>query len=219
LQVSISLFKAEKTMIEFVSGTLISKSPEHVVVLTSGGVGYGLDISLATHDTLPPRGENASLYTMVYMREDTFRLFGFATEDERDIFEVLIATSGIGPRLAMAILSHMPIGEFALAIATGDIARLITIPAIGKKTAERLCVELKGKLTNYEIRGRLSPSASPGREKSATEDAVTALVTLGVRPPVAALAIRKASESLGPEASVQDLIREGLKHRSGGLDI
>ncbi len=200
-------------MIEFIKGRLIDKDPTHVVVET-GGVGYGLDISIATYQELPSAGEECELYTLLYVREDTFRLFGFATPQERDIFEVLIATSGIGPKLGLAILSNMPIEEFARAIAIKDISTLTQIPAIGKKTAERLCVELKDKL-NYLVKSAAGKQIAQTETTPAgpIEEAISALIALGVKPAVAGSAINKASRVLGEDASVQELIKEGLKYR------
>lgn len=203
-------------MIEFIKGMLVSSRPEHVVIDT-GGVGYGLDISLSTYDALPSKGKECELHTFLYVREDAFRLFGFATVQERDIFEVLLGTSGIGPKLALGILSNMPIDEFAAAIAVKDIPKLTKIPAIGKKTAERLCIELKGKLKGFAA--AYSPQEADISQKSpgggVISDAAAGLISLGVKPALAELAVRKALKSLGDDASVEDLIREGLKHRGG----
>lgn len=202
-------------MIEFIKGMLFSKELGHAVVETEGGVGYGMDISLATFESLPEKGESCFVHTLLYVREDAFRMYGFSTVEEREIFEVLLGTSGIGPKLALSILSNMPINEFAAAIASRNIALLKTIPAIGKKTAERLCVELQGKLQSFQkTQGKESPGETGGALSGGkANDAVSALVALGVKPGVAAMAIRKAMQVLGNDAPVEDLVKEGLKHR------
>ena len=201
-------------MIEFIKGDLRYKNIGHVVV-ECGGVGYGLDISLATYEDLPEPGKECELFTLLYVREDAFRLFGFSSTEERDIVEVLIATSGIGPKLSLAILSNMPISDFSRAIAERNIHLLTKIPAIGKKTAERLCVELKGKLKAFQEVDRAGPSGIPGESGggSPVEDAISALIALGVKPAVAGGAVHKASRDLGDDATVEQLIREGLKYR------
>ena len=201
-------------MIEFIKGEIRYKNIGHVVI-DCGGVGYGLDISLATYEDLPEKGKECELFTLLYVREDAFRLFGFSTPEERDIFEVLIATSGIGPKLSLAILSNMPIGDFSRAIAERNVHLLTKIPAIGKKTAERLCVELKDKLKTFQQTGKaalagISEEAGGG---TPVEDAISALIALGVKPAVAGAAIHRAGRKLGDDATTEELIREGLKHR------
>jgi Holliday junction DNA helicase RuvA len=202
-------------MIEYIKGVLKDKTLHHIVVETAG-LGYGLDISLTTYEMLPETGEPCELYTYQYIREESYKLYGFGTREERDIFEVLIATSGIGPKISLAILSHMPIGEFTNAIITKDISKLVEIPSIGKKTAERLCLELKDRLKSLamkagkEDKGVKDAHIPPSHP---LEDAITALIALGVKPANAGIAIHKAALVLGDNASVEDLIKEGLKYR------
>jgi Holliday junction DNA helicase RuvA len=201
-------------MIEYIKGILRDKKLHHIVVET-GGLGYGLDISLTTYEDLPESGEPCELYTYQYIREDSFKLYGFGTRGERDIFEVLIATSGIGPKISLAILSHMPIEDFTTAIITKDISRLIEIPSIGKKTAERLCLELKDRLKSIALKAgkKDEGKTSPPSPAHPIEDAITALIALGVKPINAGTAVHKAALVLGENASVEDLIKEGLKYR------
>lgn len=199
-------------MIERLKGTLISKEPDHAIVDISG-IGLGVEISLATYDALPALGSLCDLFSYLYVREDTFLLFGFATKDELEIFKILINTSGIGPKLSLHILSGMPIGEFASAIASNDIRKLTTMPGIGKKTAERLCVELKEKLSPFLNKTDMSRKAFTKSGGGPLEDAIAALIALGVKPPQAERAVLTAAHELGQDASVEDLIREGLKHR------
>ena len=131
-------------MIALVRGTLAYKSIDHVIV-DVGGVGYRLSIPLSTFYSLPESGE-VSLFTHTHVREDALLLYGFLTLEEKDLFVILIGISGIGPKLAINILSHIPAGELKRAIAAGDIKRLSGLPGIGKKTAERLVLELKDKV-------------------------------------------------------------------------
>lgn len=197
-------------MIERLKGTLLSKEPDHAV-LDISGIGLGVEISLATYDTLPAVGEVCELFSFLYVREDTFLLFGFATKDELEIFKILINTSGIGPKLSLHILSGMPIGEFASAISSNDIRKLTSMPGIGKKTAERLCVELKDKLSPFINKESAKRKAMP--MGGPLEDAIAALIALGVKPPQAERAVLTAAQELGQDARAEDLIREGLKHR------
>lgn len=122
-------------MIEIVKGIVVSKEPGHVIV-DVGGLGYGLDISINTYTSLPQIGHEISLFVHTYVREDILKLFGFSTEEEREVFEVFITVSGIGPKTGLAILSSIAIDEFAAAILNRDITILTKIPGIGKKTAE-----------------------------------------------------------------------------------
>ena len=198
-------------MIEYLAGILRSKEPQHIVV-DVGGVGYGLDVPMSTYERLPEAGQPVQLHTYFYLREDQAQLFGFLTPEEQGIFEIFINTSGIGPKTSLGILSSVPIGEFARAVLENDLTVLMRIPGVGRKTAERLVVELRDKMKAFmvgiEARGAQLMKASPEME-----DAVTALVQLGTRPNVAARAVAKAAERLGDHASSNDLVREALKHR------
>ncbi len=135
-------------MIALVRGTLAYKSSNHVII-DVGGVGYRLFISLSTFYSLPETGE-VSLFTHTHVREDALLLYGFMSLEEKDLFVILIGISGIGPKVAINILSHIPAGDLKRAIATGDIKRLTGLPGIGKKTAERLVLELKDKIGPIE---------------------------------------------------------------------
>jgi Holliday junction DNA helicase RuvA len=198
-------------MIEYLSGTLQFKEPPHVVV-DVGGVGYGLDVPLSTYERLPEAGRPVELHVYFYLREDQVQLFGFLTAEERSVFEIFINTSGIGPKTALGILSATPIGEFARAVLENDLAALMRIPGVGRKTAERLVVELRDKmkafLVGMEARGAVLERSSPSMG-----DAVAALAQLGTRPAVAAAAVARAAKILGEDAPSEDLVREALKHR------
>lgn len=161
-------------MIAWLEGRLLRKASDHVVVAT-GGVGYQVFVSRQVLERLPPEGERVALEIHTQVREDAIQLFGFLQEEEREIFEALIGMSGIGPRAAVGILSGMDPRELAHAVCTGDLARLCTIQGVGKKKAERMCLDL---------RDRLLPLARKPDEEKATDvlgDLRSALGNLGFR--------------------------------------
>jgi Holliday junction DNA helicase RuvA len=196
------------------AGRLARKAPNAVLV-DVGGVGYQVLIPLSTFYALPAEGETASLEISTQVREDAIQLFGFATERERRLFEQLIAVSKVGPKLATAVLSGMPVEELCAAIAAGDVARLSTIPGVGAKTAERLALELRGKVAaTLDEAGRAA--AAPARADAgsrAAEDAAAALVNLGYRPKDAEKAVGKAAGE--GEAGLAALIRRALAILAG----
>lgn len=196
-------------MITHLRGTLLSKSPTHAVV-DVGGVGYGLAISLITFDQLPSASEAVHLSTYLYVREDRMELFGFADEEERAIFELLIGVSGIGPHSALTVLSGTTLRDLQEAILQERVAELTAIKGIGRKTAERLVLDLKDKI-------RVSAPAAGGAaleaELDASEEAAKALMKLGYAVPAARQAVRKAVEKHGTDLSVGQLIRLALKER------
>lgn len=184
-------------MIGRLSGIVLEKRPDRAVVDASG-VGYELLIPLGTFASLPGIGERASLHVHTHVREDALLLFGFTTAEEKALFERLITVSGIGPKLALAVLSGLPLPELVGAIAAQNVTRLSTIPGVGKKLAERLGLELKDKVS-----GILSSSSStvfgvPTVLGGFLDDAVGALVNLGYRKPQAEAAVKAASDGAGP---------------------
>jgi holliday junction DNA helicase RuvA len=204
-------------MIEYLQGTLLSKSAGHAVILANG-VGYGADITLSAERALPSVGQQAELFTYLYVQEGIFRLYGFVALHEREMFEILVGTSGIGPKTAIAILSALPASEFARAILQSDFRILTKIPGIGKKTAERITVELRDKMAPFAAipdEESLRPAGADDSRISSTavQDAIAALTELGCRPLVAERAVLKAAEILGPDAAIPVLVREALKHR------
>ena len=205
-------------MIEYLQGILLRNDGGHVVV-DVGGVGYGLDVPLTTSAALPPPGEKIELHVYLYLQEQVLRLYGFLTEQERDVFEVFLGTSGIGPKTALGILSSIEISEFASALLREEISTLTRIPGIGKKTAERLIVELRDKMklfigtTAHGAAGSASASSAKASHSPAVRESVAALEALGCKPPVAERAVQRALEVFGPAAQTEDLVREALKHR------
>ncbi len=193
-------------MIGYLSGQLLSSSPERVL-LDVQGVGYEIHIPLSTFYEIERRpGERLGLYIHTHVREDDLSLFGFWSEREKLLFERLIAVSGIGPRLARVILSGMPPDDLVAALAGGDLARLATIPGIGKKTAERMVLELKDRMRELAVEQPERPLPSDG-------DVVSALVNLGYKQTQAERAVADARRER-PEAAFHELLRASLNRLS-----
>jgi Holliday junction DNA helicase RuvA len=191
-------------------GELAYKSVDHVIIDT-GGVGYRLFIPLSTFYALPDTGQ-VRLLVHTHVREDALLLFGFATPAEKEMFATLIGITGIGPKLALNILSHIPVSDLQGAVLAGDIKRLSALPGIGKKTAERLVLELKDKLGPAAV-AAIVPAASAAPAGRAPvdplADVLSALVNLGYRD----IQARKALESLeiAPGASMEEILKGVLK--------
>ena len=197
-------------MITFLKGTLEDALPTKVVVEVNG-VGYELLIPLSSFERLPSLGKPVMLKTQLVVREDSQTLYGFATEDERDMFKMIQNVSGIGPRLALNVLSGMAVDLFKSAIVTGDIKRLSSINGIGKKTAERMVLELKDKVDH--LHGDLPTALGqvPNDLDKSISDAVAALEALGSKTAEAQKAAQAAKAMLGNQASVEELVRAALK--------
>ena len=193
-------------MITFLEGIIDEKEPTFVV-LNVGGVGYEVSISLNTYEALPPAGDKVRILIFHHLRENEEKLFGFSSREEREVFLKLIEVSGIGPASALLILSSQPIGTLCHTIACEDVKALSSIKGIGKKTAERIIVELKDKLTH--LAGKTAPSDI---SKNAA-DAVMALVALGFRQTEVQEAVQKALQK-DPDASTDQLVRYVIQNRS-----
>ena len=176
-------------MIAFLRGRLFSKSPNRAIV-ECGGVGYDATISVATFTSLPPEGAEARLHIYTHVREDALALFGFAEPNEKRMFEKLLTISGIGPKLAITVLSGIDTSRLVNAIRAGDHATLTRIPGIGKKTAERVVLELKDKMEDMAVAAPAGAAAST--YGPAGDDALSAMVNLGYARPVAQKAIETA---------------------------
>lgn len=187
-------------MIARLAGRLVEKHPPSIVVDVHG-VGYELDVPMSTFYHLPATGQEVTLLTHLVVREDAQLLFGFGSEGERQLFRQLLRISGIGARTALSLLSGMSVAEVQAAVAQQDSARLTRIPGIGKKTAERLLLELKDKL------GPVAGAPAQAVASPAGDDALNALVALGYSDKEA----RAALARLGPELPVQDAIRQALR--------
>ena len=196
-------------MIALVRGTLAYKSIDHVII-DVGGVGYRLSIPLSTFYSLPETGE-VSLFTHTHVREDALLLYGFLSMDEKDLFIILIGISGVGPKLAVNILSHIPVGDLKRAIAEGDIKRLSGLPGIGKKTAERLVLELKDKVGPIHDLPASSDATSVvvSTTGALINDVISALVNLGYKENIA----RKVLENmeLAPDLTMEEVLKGALK--------
>jgi Holliday junction DNA helicase RuvA len=193
-------------VISRLSGTVAEKGADHAIV-DVGGVGYLVHLSAVSIAALPQEGQPARLRTYTNVRQDAIELYGFATEDEESVFRALIDVKGVGPRAAQNILSGIQARDLAQAIAQGDVARLTKVPGVGKKTAERLVVELKEKLALL-ARAAGPARAAPGA--GALEQLRTALVNLGYKQPQADGAVDALRE--GAEGKkLDDLVREALK--------
>jgi len=199
-------------MYEFLSGRIVRKEPTRLV-LEVGGVGYELAIPLSTFHSLGVPGEEARILTHFLVREDSQQLFGFKTEEERTLFRLLLSVTGIGPKLSLAILSGIGTSELRKAIVEGSVPALTAISGIGRKTAERLIVELREKILLLEPKPEAAVSIRVPGEDRLVEDSLQALMSLGYRVPEAKRALQKVlSERTSPSFSVEDLIRASLKY-------
>jgi Holliday junction DNA helicase RuvA len=202
-------------MITRITGLLVSASPLTAVV-EIGGIAYEAHIPVTTAERLPQTGQQVRLHTYVVYREDAQTLYGFAAEEDRDFFRLLIEkVSGVGPKTALTVLSKLSLPVLKSAIVSGDVGLLAKCPGIGKKTAERLVIELRDKFTAEGVAaspGASDQSAAPGSAtgKSKIGDAVLALIALGYKAPDADKAIRQASLSLGIKATTETLIKQAL---------
>ncbi len=196
-------------MITYLEGILAAKLPASAVI-DVGGVGYDVLISLSSYDRLPAEGERVRILTHYHIREDAHLLYGFMTEDERRMFRMLIDVSGIGPRIALGALSGLSIRELKVAILEGDSKRLSSISGIGKKTAERMVLELKDKLSKGESLEALAGERHGDAGDARLQDAAQALISLGYKQTDALKLVRKAAATAGPDAPVEDLIRRSL---------
>ncbi len=186
-------------MIAHLRGTILEKHPNQVIVET-GGVGYDVQIPISTFTALPEAGATALLRIHTHVREDALSLFGFVTNEEKAVFERLISVSGIGPKLAITVLSGLPTAELITAIRSSDLARLVRIPGVGKKTAERIVLELKDKLMAVDAGGKAVPAMETGPDYSPLErDVLSALQNLGCSRPAAEEALRKVKDKGAPE--------------------
>lgn len=191
-------------MIGYLTGKIVSKKPTQIL-LDVNGVGYLVNISVNTFEKLSEDGERASLFVHTSVKEDSIDLYGFFTSAEKDMFEILIGVNGIGPKLAQSILSGIQIDELKDAITNGNISRIVAVPGIGRKTAERLLVELRDKVTTL---GEEETADVSGAYK-VKQDSVSALVNLGYNQKTSEKTIRNILNSK-PEANIEELIKEAL---------
>ena len=199
-------------MIGWLSGKVVQAVPDRLI-LDVGGVGYQVAIPLSTYYEIQKAeaGATLRLFIHTHVREDALALYGFWSERERELFERLIAVSGIGPRLAQVVLSGMAPDELIAALAAGDVAKLVRIPGVGKKTAERMVVELRDKL--QALAAQLPAARAAAATGGSDNDLVAALVNLGYKPSLAEGAVGAARKE-APEAAFHELLRLALRRLS-----
>ncbi len=196
-------------MLAYLIGTLAEKSPVEIVV-DVGGIGYSVSITTSTHQQLPALGEKVKLFTYLHLREDAVSLYGFATEEERQVYKLLLTVSGVGPKMAQTILSGMNAGELREAIIANNVRALTNLSGVGKKTAERIMVDLRDKITKLDLKSSIAIPVQSDTQQ-ARSDAYSALLALGYSKAVAEKALRAAiAES--PNAKVDELIKLALRN-------
>ena len=195
-------------MIAFLQGILVEKEPAYVV-MDVGGVGYEVFIPLSSYERLPAVNTACRMLIYDHVREDLHALYGFMTAEERRMFLLLINVSGIGPKLAMTALSGLSVRDLKAAVAQADVKRLSMVSGIGKKTAERIVLELKDKLGAGESMEAVTGGAAPTEENLRMRDAILALVSLGYKQADAQDLVRRVA-SATPDASLEELVRKAL---------
>jgi len=198
-------------MIAMISGKIVYKGISHVVI-DAQGVGYRVFIPLTTFYVLPENGHDVTLHIHTHVKQDGINLFGFYTIQQRDIFELMLTVSGIGPKMSINILSGISVSELLNAISKGDLKKLISIPGLGKKTAERLILELKEKVIKRMIIEETPEGTDRQREKDIIkEDALSALVNLGYKNNIAQDALDKVMSELTTDLAMEQILKRTLK--------
>jgi Holliday junction DNA helicase RuvA len=194
-------------MISRIRGTLEAKDLDRVEIATPGGVGYMLQIPLSVYETLPPVGEPVSLYTSLIVKEDGWQLFGFASQLERRLFDLVRTANGVGPALALSLLSSLTAARLVRAIVEKDTATLQSVPRVGKKKAEQMILDLATKMRDVDVTETSGGAPAPG---AAAEDAIRALVSLGYSLADAERAVRATLDASAGPLAATDLIRNAL---------
>lgn len=203
-------------MIALLTGRLAFKAPTHLA-LDVQGVGYEVFIPLSTYYGLPNLNETTSLSIHTHVREDAIQLFGFLTSQEKEAFVLLTSVSGIGPKLALSVLSSLPVSDLVSAIQAADLEKLATVPGIGKKSAGRIALELKDKLTRLDSSANGSSRLSgAGKPDTTFDDALSALINLGYRPQDAKGALQQVKKQNPEVMALKELIRDSLKELARG---
>ena len=202
-------------MIAFLTGRLAFKAPTHLT-LDVQGVGYEVHIPLSTYYALPNLDDVTALNIHTHLREDAIQLFGFLSQSEKESFLLLTSVSGIGPKLALSVLSSLSVTDLVQAIQSEDVEKLATVPGIGKKSAGRIALELKDKVDKIQgVRTRVLPPEAPESD-GPYEDALSALINLGYRAQDAREALNRAMKATTGSLALKELIREGLKELARG---
>ena len=199
-------------MIVFLDGVLEEKEPTRVVV-NVGGVGYEAAIPISSYDRLPAAGQRVRLLTVPVVREDAHLLFGFMTAEERITFLQLTSVNGIGPKLGLAVLSGLSVRDLKAAIAAGDVKRLSGISGIGKKTAERLVLEMRDKLGRGELMEALAGGKAAGPAQAKLRDVLLALVSLGHKQADAQRMVTNLAAEISPDTPLEEILRKVLSGR------
>ncbi len=201
-------------MIALISGKIVYKGISHVIVDVQG-VGYRVFIPLTTFYELPEAGQTITLHVHTNVKQDAINLFGFYTDQERDLFQLMISVSGIGPKIAMNILSGISAYDLMNAISGGNIGKLVNIPGVGKKMAERLVLELKDKVVKKMMAGKVPEAGMQSRADDMMEDVLSALINLGYKNNVARDALDKAMRSSEEKLEMDKLLKKTLKILAG----
>jgi len=197
-------------MFALITGKLAHKTASEVIV-DVGGLGYQVYIPLSTFYGLPETGDHVSFHVHTHVKEDAIQLFGFQSREEKSIFQLMIQVSGIGPKLAINVLSGISGSELAKAVSSGDLARLVTIPGIGKKTAERMVLELKEKFSKMIKEEMAGPTRVEIPGDVLMDDALSALENLGYKQPIAKKALEQVRASLDGDFTIEELLKHALK--------
>lgn len=197
-------------MIAHIQGRLHFKSPENLIIDVDG-IGYQVHVPLTTFYELPDIGNTVALHIHTHVREDALQLYGFQAQEEKALFIRLMGVAGIGPRLAVNILSGISPAELAECLGQGDLARLISIPGVGRKTAERIMVEMRDKLPALAADRDIALSVKNAAAEAVIEDAISALINLGYKKGLAQRAIDQAQQRLQGEINLERLLKESLR--------
>jgi len=198
-------------LIAYLEGKLIEKNPTHLI-LEVNGVGYSVNIPVSTYSNLVETGETVKVLTYQHVREDELKLYGFSTKPEKGLFELLISVNGVGPRLALSILSCISVNEFQRSVLQEDLDVLTTIAGVGKKKALRLIVELKEKLGKIDLGEKKDLEEKETVSVSAQDEALSALVSLGYTKPDAKKALERVIKDIDEVLPVEELIKRALKY-------
>jgi Holliday junction DNA helicase RuvA len=196
-------------MIGQLRGIILEKQPP-LLLLNVHGVGYEIDAPMSTFYRLPDVGQEIILHTHLIVREDAHHLYGFSDKEERALFRTLLKVNGVGPRMALTILSSMDTQAFVRCIAHNDIASLVNLPGVGKKTAERLIIEMRDKIAHWQDNAPTPMNAASGSRNLIVQDAISALIALGYKPQEASRVVSKVDDGI---LSSEDIIRRALQER------
>lgn len=197
-------------MIAYLEGKLVEKNPTHLI-LEVNGVGYSINIPVSTYSSLGEAGQTVKVLTCQQVREDELKLYGFSTKPEKELFELLINVNGVGPKMALSILSCIPVEEFQRSVLEENLDVLTTISGVGKKTAQRLIVELKEKLSKVDLGERKELKEKEMVFVPALDEAIMALVSLGYTKPDAKKALERVVKDTKESLPVEELIKRALK--------